>query len=83
MSLFTRCSPGAGRVAAHEIMVCNSAIRAMIRASKFAQITGMLPTQKNIGNQTLDRGLQELVKKNAITSAEARSKAVNRDLFPG
>ncbi len=74
---------GAGRVAAHEIMVCNSAIRAMIRESKIAQITGMLPTQRNIGNQTLDQGLQELVKKNAITSAEARSKAVNRDLFPG
>jgi twitching motility protein PilT len=74
---------GSGRVAAHEIMVCNSAIRSMIRENKIPQITGMLPTQKNIGNQTLDQCLQELVKRNLITSAEARSKAVSRDLFAG
>ena len=74
---------GSSRVAAHEIMVCNSAIRNLIRESKIAQITGMLPTQRQIGNQTLDQCLQELVKRNAVSLAEARSKAVNRDLFAG
>jgi twitching motility protein PilT len=74
---------GAGRVAAHEIMVCNAAIRNLIRENKIAQITGMLPTQKDIGNQTLDQNLQELVRRNVISLAEARSKAVNKSLFAG
>jgi twitching motility protein PilT len=74
---------GAGRVAAHEIMVCNSAIRAMIRDNKIAQITGMLPTQRDIGNQTLDQCLQELVKRNVVSTAEARAKAVNKSSFGG
>ena len=74
---------GTGRVAAHEIMVCNSAIRAMIKDNKVAQITGMLPAQKNIGNQSLDQCLQELVRTGAVAVAEARSKAINKELFPG
>ena len=74
---------GSGRVAAHEIMICNSAIRSMIRDNKVAQITGMLPTQKNIGNQSLDQCLQELVKNGRVSVAEARIKAVNKELFPG
>ena len=74
---------GAGRVAAHEIMVCNAAIRNQIRENKIAQITGMLPAQKDIGNQTLDQNLQELVKRNVISADEARFKAVNKGLFAG
>ena len=73
---------GNGRVAAHEIMVCNSAIRSMIRESKVPQIAGMLPAQKNIGNQSLDQCLQELVKRGAVHVVEARAKAINKDLFP-
>jgi len=33
--------------------------------------------------QTLDQNLGELVKRNVISSAEARSKAANKDTFPG
>lgn len=72
---------GSARVAAHEIMVCNAAIRNLIRENKIAQITGLLPTMRNIGNQTLDQSLQELVKRNLVSSAEARAYAVNRELF--
>jgi len=74
---------GSGRVAAHEIMVCNSSVRAMIRDAKVAQIAGMLPAQKQIGNQSLDQCLLELVKRGTVTIAEARSKAINKDQFPG
>ncbi len=74
---------GSGRVAAHEIMVCNSAIRSMMKDNKVAQITGMLPTQKNIGNQSLDQCLQELVRSGRVAVGEARIKAVNKELFPG
>ena len=76
-----RTKDGTARIAAHEIMVCNSAIRAMIRDNKIAQIAGMLPAQREIGNQSLDQALQELVKKNLVSVAEARSIAVNKDSF--
>jgi twitching motility protein PilT len=33
--------------------------------------------------QTLDQCLQNLVKSNTISSAEARGKATNKDMFPG
>jgi twitching motility protein PilT len=72
---------GSTRVAAHEIMVVNAAIRNLIRDNKIAQITGMLPTQRDIGNQTLDQCLQELVRRNVVSSREARFKAINKALF--
>ena len=74
---------GGGRVAAHEIMVCIPAVRAMIREAKVAQIAGMLPAQRQFGNQTLDQSLLELVKRGTVTMAEARVKAINREQFSG
>jgi twitching motility protein PilT len=64
---------GSGRVAAHELMVCNQAIRNLIRESKTAQIASLLPTQRDIGNQTMDFALQELVKSGVISSNTAKS----------
>ncbi|MGQ0656251.1 MAG: type IV pilus twitching motility protein PilT [Betaproteobacteria bacterium] len=74
-----RTKDGAARVAAHEIMVCNAAIRAMIKENKLAQITGLLPTQRDIGNQTLDQALQDLVRRNVVSIGDARALAVNKD----
>jgi twitching motility protein PilT len=42
-----------------------------------------IQTGGNIGMQTLDQCLQDLVKRNIVASSEARSKAANKDLFPG
>jgi twitching motility protein PilT len=42
-----------------------------------------IQTGQNIGMQTLDQNLQELVRRNVISSAEARGKAANKDNFPG
>ncbi len=74
---------GAGRVAAHEIMICTPAIRNLIREAKVPQMYSAIQTGGNIGMQTLDQNLTELVKRNMVASAEARGKAVNKDLFPG
>jgi twitching motility protein PilT len=74
---------GAGRVAAHEIMVCTPAIRNLIREAKIAQMYSAIQTGQNFGMQTLDQNLAELVKKNVVSSAEARGKAMNKDNFPG
>lgn len=74
---------GAGRVAAHEIMICTPAIRNLIRESKVPQMYSAIQTGGNIGMQTLDQNLTDLVKRNMVASSEARAKAVNKDLFPG
>ncbi len=74
---------GQGRVAAHEIMIGNPAIRNLIRENKVAQMYSSIQTNQAMGMQTLDQCLQELVKRNAINMAEARTRAVNKDLFMG
>jgi twitching motility protein PilT len=42
-----------------------------------------IQTGQQFGMQTLDQNLQDLVKRRAISAAEARSKAANKDNFPG
>ena len=74
---------GAGRVAAHEIMICTPAIRNLIREAKVPQMYSSIQTGGALGMQTLDQCLQELVKRNVVSSAEARTKAANKDTFFG
>ena len=74
---------GAGRVAAHEIMVGTPAIRNLIRENKIAQMYSAIQTGAQMGMQTLDQNLQDLVKRNIVAMAEARSKAANKDNFAG
>jgi twitching motility protein PilT len=74
---------GAGRVAAHEIMIATPAIRNLIREAKVAQMYSTIQTSQGVGMQTLDQNLMELVKRNVITNAEARTKAVSKESFPG
>ena len=73
---------GAGRVAAHEIMIGTPAIRNLIREAKVPQMYSAIQTGQALGMQTLDQNLQDLVRRNVVTSAEARSKAANKDAFP-
>ena len=73
---------GNGRVAAHEIMLGTPAIRNLIRENKVAQMYSAIQTGQNFGMQTLDQNLVELVRRNIVSSAEARGKAANKDAFP-
>jgi twitching motility protein PilT len=72
-----------GRVAAHEIMIGTPAIRNLIRENKIAQMYSAIQTGQNVGMQTLDQNLQDLVKRNIISAGEARTKAANRDSIIG
>lgn len=72
-----------GRVAAHEIMIGTPAIRNLIRENKVAQMYSAIQTGQNIGMQTLDQNLQDLVRRNVISANEARSKAANKDSIVG
>lgn len=74
---------GAGRVAAHEIMIGTPAIRNLIREAKIAQMYSSIQTGSNVGMQTLDQNLTDLVRRNVISSAVARSAAKIPENFPG
>jgi twitching motility protein PilT len=66
---------GGGRVAVHEIMLGTPAIRNLIRENKVAQMYSAIQTGANMGMQTLDQGLKNLVTKGVISPAAARSAA--------
>jgi twitching motility protein PilT len=72
---------GNSRVAAHEIMVGTPAIRNLIRENKIAQMYSAIQTGAQLGMQTLDQNLTELVKRNIVSKEEARGKAANKDNF--
>jgi twitching motility protein PilT len=72
-----------GRLAAWEIMIGTPAIRNLIRENKVAQMYSVIQTSQAIGMQTLDQCLTELVRRNQINLAEARTRATNKDLFGG
>ncbi len=74
---------GAGRIAAHEIMIGTPAIRNLIREAKVAQMYSSIQTGQALGMQTLDQNLQDLVKRSLISIPEARTKAANKDAFIG
>ena len=73
---------GGGRVAAHEIMIGTPAIRNLIREGKIAQMYSSIQTGQNVGMQTLDQALMDLVRRNVVSTEDARSVAMNKDIFP-
>ena len=72
---------GGGRVAAHEIMMGTAAIRNLIREDKVAQMYSAIQTGGQLGMQTLDMCLKDLVAKGVITRESAREKAKMPDNF--
>ena len=72
---------GGGRVAALEIMICNSAIRNLIREDKIAQMYSAIQTGQSKGMMTLDQNLGQLVSQNLITREQARVVAIDKSKF--
>ena len=72
---------GGGRVAALEIMVCNAALKHMIREDKIAQMVSVLQTGREEGMFTLDQHLAELVQNQVVTAETARSYAMDKGKF--
>ncbi|MEJ2059439.1 MAG: type IV pilus twitching motility protein PilT [Gammaproteobacteria bacterium] len=70
---------GGGRVAAHEIMIGTPAIRNLIRENKIAQMYSAIQTGHNLGMQTLDQSLKDLVQRGVVGKEEARRKMANPD----
>lgn len=66
-----RRSGGQGRVAAVEVMICNQAIKNLIREGKTYQIFSVLQTGKSAGMQTLEDHIKEFVEEGVVSQEEA------------
>ena len=64
-------------------MIGTPAIRNLIRENKVAQMYSSIQTGAQLGMQTLDQNLLDLVRRNLVSVVEARGKAANKDIFPG
>jgi pilus retraction protein PilT len=59
------------RIAAFEVLIANSAVRALVREGKTHQLANVILTSKNIGMNLLDRSLVDLVKEGKVDAQEA------------
>ncbi|WP_019216254.1 type IV pilus twitching motility protein PilT, partial [Legionella tunisiensis] len=67
-----------GRIAAFEIMLCNTAIRNLIREDKLAQMYSSMQTGQAKGMQTLEQHLMQLWRANLIAEHHVREGAAYR-----
>ncbi|OQB15548.1 MAG: Twitching mobility protein [Firmicutes bacterium ADurb.Bin193] len=70
---------GRTRVAAYEVMKITPAIRNLIREGKNHQIVSQLQTGKQLGMQTLDQSLIDLVKNGEITKENALTYCIDKE----
>lgn len=63
---------GSGRVGAFEILVCNSAVRNLIREDQIPQIYSMMQVGQKQGMQTLQKHIEELVGKGIVSQDELK-----------
>jgi len=61
---------GKGRVAAFEIMTASPAVRNLIRENKIAQIPSTMQTSRQLGMQTMEASVKELLARNLVTQEE-------------
>jgi len=64
-----------------EILIATPALPNLIREGKTTQILSMIQTGREIGMQSMDQSLIELIKKNIITTSVAREKAADFKTF--
>jgi twitching motility protein PilT len=72
---------GGGRIAAHEVLLVNSAISNLIREGKTFQIPSLMQTARKQGMVLLNDALYELVEKKKIEPREAYIKAIDKANF--
>lgn len=72
---------GSGRVGAFEIMLCNQAVRNLIREGKSHQLMSSIQTGRKYGMMSMDASLVDLYKKDIITVEDAMAHAVDKDFI--
>ena len=64
---------GSGRVGAFEVMVCNAAIKNLIREAKVHQIPSVMQTGQREGMITMEKSIEDLIGRGDISNAEKNS----------
>ena len=72
---------GGGRIPCVEIMLANSAVRNLIREGRTDQLPSIIETSAQLGMQSMDRSLVQLVRMNAITLDTGRAASLDPDNF--
>ncbi len=73
---------GKGRIAALEIMICNSVVRHYILENRFADIPKTMEEGETMyGSQSFDQHLQKLVENGTVTYEEALANSVKQEDF--
>jgi twitching motility protein PilT len=72
---------GGGRIAAAEVMVATAAIRNIIREAKTHQLDAAIQTGADVGMQSMDRVLVQLVHEGKVTYEDAKSFVIDPDEF--
>ena len=72
---------GKGRALATEILLATTGLATLIREGKFNQINSIIQTGRDLGMQTLDYSLLELVQMNVISPRAARNLAQDDRFF--
>ncbi len=70
-----------GRVAAFEVLLCNSAVRSLIRDGKTHQILSVMQTNRRIGMTTMDDAITKLYMDGFITKEQASYYASDEKLL--
>jgi twitching motility protein PilT len=76
-----RTADGAGRVAAHEILVGSNAVASIIRDAKTFQLSSLMQAGRSQGMQTMDMALEAFVRNGTVEFAAALEKADDKDAF--
>ena len=76
-----KTADGKGRVAAHEILIGTPALASMIREGKTYQIPSIMQGARQIGMQTMDQALEQLVSKKRVSPETALEKAIDKESF--
>ena len=70
-----------GRIAALEVLINTSAVSNLIRQGKLDQLETAMQSGGNVGMQTMDAALMELVEKAFVSGREAYQQANNKSKF--
>ncbi len=70
-----------GRIAALEILINTSAVANLIRKGKFDQLETAMQAGGQIGMQTMDNALMDLVERKWVSGKEAYQQANNKQMF--
>lgn len=72
---------GNKRVAAHEIMIANPAVKNLIREGKSFQIQNLIQTNSKLGMNSMDYSLSQLCKQKQISKQTAIENCIERDML--